>query len=45
VRERPPVAGGSSPGARTVGREVALGVDGAGSVTREQTRGVGRVFE
>jgi hypothetical protein len=41
VRERPSMAGGSGSGAEAVGRGATLGVDEAGSVTRE----VGRVFE
>jgi hypothetical protein len=45
VRERPLVAGGGGMGVEAVGRGAALGVDEAGSVMRERTRGVGRVFE
>jgi hypothetical protein len=40
MRERPPVAGGSGTGAKTVGREVVLERGArAGSVTREWTSG------
>jgi hypothetical protein len=45
MRERPPVAGGGSTGAETVGREAALERGaGAGSVMREWTSGGSAVF-